>query len=175
METVILLVVGLGAIASALYTVASRHPIYGAISLIAHNVCLGGLYIWMGSEVLGILQILIYGGAIVVLFLYACMYVGPEATTETMANESKVKIFFAAIAALSVFVIASVCITLTSPAAPKDTTSVVRSYHDLSLALFRDFLVPFEVVSILLLVAIIGAIYLSRAIRKRPASDGGEA
>lgn len=165
MSEVLVFIVGLGAVASALYTTLSRHPIYGAISLVAHIVFVALVYLSLGSPVLAVLQVLIYAGAVIVLFVYACMYVGPETGGEPLGRESRSKIIGAAVAALLVFFTAATALFLTHG---KETGTVGEvDYVAMTKTLFSpEYIVPFEAVSVLLLVAIIGAIYLSRSTSK---------
>lgn len=158
----LIFLVGLLAIATAFYTVVARHPIYGAISLVGHVLTIGLIYLSLGSTILAVLQVLIYAGAIVVLFVYAVMYVDPD-VEQIFKPEGKGKIIGAAVAGLLFFAVTAFCLKAAEgDMAGPGAAEHALPYELLSMALFQKYLVPFEAVSILLLVAIIGAVYLAR-------------
>ena len=149
------------AIASAAMVVLQRRAIYSALSLI---VCLGSiavLFFQLGAPFIGAVQIIVYAGAIMVLFLFVVMLLDPESevfSRNRMRGLTFVGIPMAVLFALVVSRALAEYGTPTSPVytgAMQQTTLVARE-------LFQVYLLPFEVTSVLILVAVIGAIVLTK-------------
>ncbi len=159
------------AVLSALGAVASRTPIRAALSLLAHILSLAGLYLALHAHLLAAMQLIVYAGAVVVLFVFVIMLIGPT-------QEPKTPMASGAIAStLSIFVMAAVAISLASAVGgvAADTPPVVEGCADQQAECsqfggvravagvpYQDDAVPFELISILLLVAILGAIAVAR-------------
>jgi NADH-quinone oxidoreductase subunit J len=145
----------------AVSLIFQKHPIHSALSLIVVMVSLAGLYLLLGAEFVAAVQIIVYGGAIMVLFVFVIMLLNAGAEEHT--NISKI----AGIAgvpltvALAGFIAAAIARsneTVQSTA----QTGVVASTRGISNMLFKDFVYPFELTSFLILVAILGAIVLAQ-------------
>jgi NADH-quinone oxidoreductase subunit J len=149
------------AIAFAVNLLLQRHPIYSALSLIGVMASLASLYLMLGAEFIAAVQVIVYAGAIMVLFVFVIMLL--NAGEEERTNRSRlVRRAGAPLAVMLLGLIASVIYRQF----PED--AVVRfgdfpgQTSSIGLHLFLDYLLPFEVVSILILVAIIGAVVLAR-------------
>jgi NADH-quinone oxidoreductase subunit J len=158
------------ALLSAFGTVSSRTPIRAALSLLAHILSLAALYISLYAHLLAALQLIVYAGAVVVLFVFVIMLIGPmqepRASTTTGLTAR----------VLSICVMSGVAISLASgvgsvmPAVPEivgcadgsPECSQFGGVRGVANVLYRDAAVPFELISILLLVAILGAIAVAR-------------
>ena len=148
------------AIAGALGTIVSRRPLRAAMALLLNIIAISGLYLTLHARVLASIQLLVYAGAIVVLFVFVIMLIGPAADITTTPRGRMGRIF-------SVIVMSgltmSLAFTFLSYIAPK--VAVPENYGTIevvSQALYRDGLVPFELVSTTLLVAIVGALAIAR-------------
>jgi len=144
----------------ALSLIFQKHPIHSALSLIVVMVSLAGLYLLMGAEFVAAVQIIVYSGAIMVLFIFVIMLL--NAGVEERTNFSKL----AGIAgipltvALAGFLSAAIARSgETGQAAAQ--TGAVASTRSISTMLFKEFVYPFELTSFLILVAILGAIVLA--------------
>ena len=149
------------AIVGALITVAARRPLRAAMGLLVHIVSLAGMFLTLNAHLLAALQLLVYAGAIVVLFVFVIMLIGPE--TETGSIEGRL-VSRSTAAALTLAVFLVVAGSVGSFAAPWVSVEAgFGTVEGLGLAIYRDALVPFELISITLLVAIIGAIAIARS------------
>ena len=146
------------ALLSALLVVTLRDIIRCGLALIVCFAALAGLYVLLGAPLLAAAQVLVYIGAIAVLILFAVML--------TQAKAAPVRLVFqtqAIPAAIAAIVFAAL---LGLAAAATDWgevgTRIVTGTDALAALIFSDYLLPFEVVSVLLLVAVIGGVYLAR-------------
>jgi NADH-quinone oxidoreductase subunit J len=166
METLIFLIFAALAVASSLVVVIHRSPVYATMSLVVTLFSVAVLFVLLGAPFLGALQILIYAGAIVVLFLFVIMLlnVQQEEGAHARRGPQLVMAILGAIVFLGMFWLAYRQTTL--PATQPLTQELV-SLKGLASVLFTDYLLPFEIVGLLLLVAVIGATVAAR----RPGSD----
>jgi NADH-quinone oxidoreductase subunit J len=162
-DLILFLVLALVAIATALGMLTSRNAIYSALFLVLNFVTVAVFYILLGAPFIAMAQITVYAGAIMVLFLFVIMLLGAE----SLAGEFNLrKLWFASALALILAVEAAyLLITKARPTgdvlAPGDTANTVDNLRQLGMSLFNGYLLPFEVTSILLLVAMVGAIILT--------------
>ena len=158
---VIFFVLAALAVAGALSLILQKHPIHSALSLIVVMVSLAGLYLLMGAEFVAAVQIIVYGGAIMVLFVFVIMLL--NAGVEEHTNFSKL----AGIAgiplavALTGFIAAAIARSGDAVQSVSQTGDVA-STKSLSTMLFREFVYPFELTSFLILIAILGAVVLAQ-------------
>jgi NADH-quinone oxidoreductase subunit J len=144
----------------ALSLILQRHPIHSALSLIVVMVALAGLYLLMGAEFVAAVQIIVYGGAIMVLFVFVIMLLNAGAEEHTnfsrMAGIAGVPLAVA----LTGFLAAAVARSedAVEAATQTGTTALTKTVANL---LFQNFVYPFELTSFLILVAILGAIVLA--------------
>lgn len=153
---------------SAVLMVTSRHLVHSVVYMVISFVAIGALFILLQAEFVAAVQILVYAGGIVVLFLFVIMLVN---VSETYQVEFLHRQWLPA-AVLSMILAAQIGLLLWSNAGaitadPAAAGSVLRAVDSgntetIGMTLYTQYLLPFEVVSVLLLVAMIGAIYLSR-------------
>jgi NADH-quinone oxidoreductase subunit J len=149
-------------IIGAVSLILQKHPIHSALSLIVVMVALAGLYLLMGAEFVAAVQIIVYGGAIMVLFVFVIMLL--NAGLEEHTSESKLAGFPGILLALALmgFVAATVARSTTSASAVGGTVpGALSSTKQLSTLIFTNFVYPFELTSFLILIAILGAIVLA--------------
>ena len=166
METVIFLIFAALALGSAIVVVAHKSPVYSTMSLVLTLVSVAVLFVLLGAPFLGALQILIYAGAIVVLFLFVIMLLNLQKEETAQAGRG-LQVWAALLGAV---VFAGMLVLLfwrrAAPATGALTEELV-SLKALARVMFTDFLLPFEIVGLLLLVAVIGA-----TVAARKSSDG---
>ncbi len=149
----------------ALSLIFQKHPIHSALSLIVVMVALAGLYLLMGAEFVAAVQIIVYGGAIMVLFVFVIMLL--NAGLEEHTSISKMAGFPGILLALALtgFVAATVARSAgLFVQVAGDTGKIpgtLSSTRELSSMIFKNFAYPFELTSILILIAILGAIVLA--------------
>jgi len=149
------------AMAGALMTISSRRPLRAAIGLLVHIVSLAGMFLTLNAHLLAALQLLVYAGAIVVLFVFVIMLIGPAAEVGPIQGRVASRTLGIALTIAVVLAISTSVAYFDAPwvAVPDDFGTV----EGLGMAIYRQALVPFEVISITLLVAIIGAITIARS------------
>jgi len=148
------------AVFGAVALILQSHPIHSALSLILVMLSLAGLYLLMGAEFVAAVQIIVYGGAVMVLFVFVIMLL--NAGEEERTNFSKLASFAGVPLALALAGVIAVAIARGSGHLASATSGELTSTKELSKLLFSEFVYPFELTSFLILVAIIGAIVLAQ-------------
>lgn len=182
-------VIGTIAVASSILVVAMRNPVHSALFLLLTFICVAVIFFLVHAEFVGAVQILVYAGGIMVLFLFVVMLIN----VRTLPEEAMISPFWkgAIGVSLALFVFFTAVVRPGSFAAPVDnpkalqstevtrmrkvttksgkkvrklTTKVVAAGNSeaIGMMLYREYLVPFEVASIFLLVAMIGAIIIGK-------------
>ena len=145
----------------AVSLILQRHPIHSALSLIVVMVALAGLYLLMGAEFVAAVQIIVYGGAIMVLFVFVIMLL--NAGVEERTNLSKLAGFAGIPLAVALTGFLAAAVARSADASQgQSIMGAVAPTKPLSMLLFQDFVYPFELTSFLILVAILGAIVLAQ-------------
>lgn len=164
-ELVVFLVLALVAVATALGMLFSRNAVYSALFLVLNFVTVAVFYLLLGAPFIAMAQITVYAGAIMVLFLFVIMLLGAENLHPgaVLPWQRPLAIFLAvmlAVEATYIVLTRSQLNVSTNP--PEATVNTVENLREMAVQLFNQYLLPFEVTSILLLVAMVGAIVLSR-------------
>ncbi len=147
------------AVAGGLGVVLMRNAVYAALFLILTLLSVAGVYILLASEFLALVQVLIYGGAVTVLLLFALMLTRAGDVPEpTVGAQWPV----AAVASSLVAGLLIAAVATTNWPGDADGTITRVIFDELGSALFRRWAVPFEIASLVLLVALVGAIVLAR-------------
>jgi NADH-quinone oxidoreductase subunit J len=147
--------------AGAINLLLQTHPINSALSLVVVMTSLAVLYLLLGAEFLAIAQIIVYAGAIMVLFTFVVMLLNAGREERTLGSRAGKIIGFPSVVAF-LGVIATVILKAQNLGSAS-LSDPITSTEDLSKVLFSDLLLPFEVTSILILIAILGAVALARA------------
>lgn len=162
-DLLLFLVLALVAVASALGMLFSRNAIYAALFLILNFATVAIFYLLLSAPFIALAQVTVYAGAIMVLFLFVVMLLGAEQTGRTKAS------WWVQPSALSmgvILLVETVYLGLSQRGTLPEPAAVAPAFgdpHTVGEILFTQYLLPFEVTSILLLVAMIGAIVLSRS------------
>jgi NADH-quinone oxidoreductase subunit J len=165
MQLALFVIFGLLAIAGALNLLFQRHPINSALSLVVVMMSLAVLYWSLGAEFLAAAQIIVYSGAVMVLFVFVIMLLNAgeeERTTGSRAAYLAGIPGAAAIFCILSFVFLSERNAFGSANIGGSLTRGVDNIAEISRLLFTKLLLPFEVTSVLILVAILGAVVLAR-------------
>ena len=148
-------------VVGAVSLILQRHPIHSALSLIVVMVSLAGLYLLMGAEFIAAVQIIVYGGAIMVLFVFVIMLL--NAGEEERTDFSKIAKFGGLPLALALTGLLAATMLRHGAAVPNPATpGQLAPTGELSSLLFTTFVYPFELTSFLILVAIMGALVLAQ-------------
>jgi NADH-quinone oxidoreductase subunit J len=162
LDSVFFFVVAACAIASALMVILQRNPVMCAISLIGNFFCLALLYLLLKAQVLAVLQIVVYTGAIMVLVIFVIMLLnlGDE---KKLTEKFEVKKIAAVVLATG-FLLEMLYLFATGGAEIPQSSRAqeIGTIEAMGSAMFSRFLLPFEVTSLLLLAAIVVAVVLAK-------------
>ena len=165
LDLALFLLLALVAIASALGMLLSRNAVYSALYLVLNFITVAVFYLLLGAPFIAMAQVTVYAGAIMVLFLFVIMLLGAESLPKSnvMPWQRPLAIFLSVMLGVEA---GYLLLTKARPAGtvlpPADAVNATENLQQLGLSLFSDYLLPFEVVSILLLVAMVGAIVLTK-------------
>ena len=157
-EIIFFIVAGLLIVSSGL-VVFQRNVVHSAVALVAALFLIAVLFLSLNAPMVGVLQILVYAGAIMVLFLFVIMLLNP------VGLEQRRNLWWVAgsiSGLLLIAMLAPVLFNLESAQDPMVATELFGGPEELARSLFTDFVLPFEIASVLLLVAIIGAVVLAK-------------
>ncbi len=152
------------AVGCAVAMVAQRNPLYSAISLIGVFISLAALYVMLAAPFIAAVQVIVYAGAIMVLVVFVIMLLNVE---EEARRRLRLRILIPSAIVLAAVLIAQAAFVIyfvetTQPAPQDPSTSDVGLTASIGKGLFTTYLLPFEITSILLLMAIVGAMTLAR-------------
>jgi len=165
MQLALFIIFGLLAVAGALNLLLQRHPINSALSLVVVMMSLAVLYWSLGAEFLAAAQVIVYSGAVMVLFVFVIMLLNAGEEEQTKGSRAAYIVGFpgaAAIFCLLSFVFLSERAAFGNVSIGGYLDDAVKNIDEISSVLFTKLLLPFEVTSILILVAILGAVVLAR-------------
>lgn len=148
------------AILSALNVVFAKSPVHSVLSLIITFFAIAGHYLLLSAQFLAAVHIIVYAGAIMVLFLHVIMMLNLNKETEPQKKPAMKFIAVIAAGLLLLTIVAALKGAEVSGIASTDST--IGSVENLGKILFNEFLLPFEISSILFLSAMVGAVYLSK-------------
>lgn len=173
--TLIFAYLALACVVFAVLVIMLRNPVHCALALVGVVFHLAGIFVLLRAEFLAAAHIIIYAGAIIVLFLFTMMLlnVGAAERIRQFHMQAPLAIVIGAILFLEFIVLTGATITVGAqgPHSPAWVAEQGGNVQALGQVLFRDYLLPFEVASVLLTAAVVGAIVLARQKPKRPRSS----
>ncbi len=165
MESLLFYLLGGIAVIAAISVVVVRRVFYSALALIVCLSAFAGIYLLLDAPFIAAVQIIVYAGAIMVLFLFVIMLLDPFSAA-VYSDKRKFLIFFGVVLGISVLLILSPLLASYDPSrAPRELMQApggTGSVAHFAATLFGDYLLPFEVTSVLILVAIIGTVVLAK-------------
>ncbi|HET9591007.1 MAG TPA: NADH-quinone oxidoreductase subunit J [Anaerolineales bacterium] len=165
LDLILFLILALVATATALGMLLSRNAVYSALFLVLNFVTVAVFYLMLAAPFIAMAQITVYAGAIMVLFLFVIMLLGAEnlPEAEVLPWQKPLAVVLAVIlAAEATFLLLSRARPEGQILQPDESANLMESIRALGGELFNQYLLPFEVTSVLLLVAMVGAIVLIR-------------
>jgi NADH-quinone oxidoreductase subunit J len=162
---ILFIILAVAAVASAAGLLLSRNTVYAALYLVLNFACVAVFYLILGAPLIALAQVTVYAGAIMVLFLFVIMLLGAEKLPKgiVMPWQRPLALVLAAVmlgeAGFLLFKRLQLSVHIANPEASLNTTEAVQS---LGMALFQQYLLPFEVTSVLLLAAMVGVIVLTK-------------
>ena len=172
MSAVIFFIAALGAIAGAIGVIALRNPFYSVLALVGHLISLAALFLLLRAEFVAAAQVIVYAGAVMVLYVFVVSYIGKDATPlgQNPSRAATLGAFAcgtALVVELLIAVLGSGLQAVDSAGAPY--VAGFGTPKAIGTLLLTKFLAPFEIASYLLLVAAVGAVTLARHRARRSA------
>jgi NADH-quinone oxidoreductase subunit J len=165
-ERALFIIFAVIAIASALNILLQRSPIYSALSLIGTLLSLSALYLTVRAQFIAAIQIVVYAGAIMVLFLFVIMLLNVPKDQPQIEKQKGLRYlaipFAGALIAETFYVLRLVPARALPVVAPAMADQAVGTTWSIGVGLFTSYLLPFEVTSVLILMAVVGAMVLAR-------------
>ena len=161
-------------LASALGVISFRNPFFSALALIANLASLAVLYLLLGGEFVAAAQILVYGGAVMVMFLFVIAYLGEKTGEAPWAGGPSWQLVATVLAAAAILVEVIVAVGLSTGGELSQSAPITRSFgspESIGRLFLTNQLIAFEVTSIVLLIAAVGGVVLgshARAIEMAP-------
>jgi len=169
-DYIVFWVLAASVIGGAIFTMTRRNPVTAVMSLVGTFFALAATYASLSAHFLAIIQILVYAGAIMVLFIFVVMILNREEVAPVALRGLGLRSLGVAAGVYLVIIFARIVRVGVSSdlPVPSETFGTVASIGDI---LFRDFLYPFEAISLLLLVAVVGGVVVSRSHKKEVAAE----
>ena len=151
----------------AVLVISTRNTVHSVLYLVVNFLLVAMLYVMLGAEFLAAIQVLVYAGGIVVLYLFVVMLVNLKRPPETHQDPRRqtrlgLALAGAVLAELVAIIVYSSTGESVPAAAPAEAGMVEGNVEQIGMLLYTNYLIPFEVASVLLLVAMIGAIVLAK-------------
>lgn len=160
-------------LASAMWCVTAKKPVYSVVALLLHFTALAAMYLSLNAEFLAVIQLIVYSGAILILFLFVIALLSSGVAPFSVGPDRIPRIVYPAVLFIAVALGGVVWmlahVTVATPASasggstlgPAGTANVFGSVGDFGTALFTTYLLPFEITALVLMVAVIGVILLT--------------
>jgi len=165
-ETGFFILLAVLSVITAILVIVQRNPVASAIFLIINFFCLAGIYLMLNAQFIAVIQILVYAGAIMVLFLFVIMLLNLEKEKRLVAKHKLSKFLGVVLGIVLLGLIGmifnSALLEGSKGNYPPEKVAALGNTEVIGRLLFTEFLLPFEITSVLLLVAIIGAIVLAK-------------
>ena len=165
MSEVFFFLAAIGAIAGAVGTVSLRNPFFAVLALVCHLLALAALFLLLRAEFVAAAQVVVYAGAVMVLYVFVVAYVGGSGEPLTASTGASLR-FASILFALALFVELTIALVGTSLAALDSDGAAYKvgfgTPAEVGELFLTRFLVAFELASLLLLIAAVGAVILAR-------------
>ncbi len=166
-------ILGIIMIGSAMWCIANIKPVYSVVALLLNFAALAAMYLTLNAEFLAVIQMIVYSGAILILFLFVIALLSSGVRPFSVGPNRLPKIGIPAVVVLLIalgfltYAVGSKAFTMpagtiaSSPIGPVGSANVFGSVSDFGKALFTTYLLPFEITALVLMVAVIGVILLA--------------
>ncbi|MFN2463879.1 MAG: NADH-quinone oxidoreductase subunit J [Candidatus Dormibacteria bacterium] len=149
------------AVSSGLGVVMNRRPLYAALSLVVNMLALAVIFLLLSAQFLAAAQVIVYAGAVMVLFTFVIALLNPGADETLVADRRQVGLTVALAAAFTMVAIVGF-LGVSEVFGTSSDTAAMGSIQSVGRALYTGFAYPLEATSLILVVAAVGAVYLSR-------------
>lgn len=161
MQTVLFFIFAIIAVAAAVNMLLQKHPIHSALSLIVVMGMLSIFYVMLYAEFLAVAQVIVYAGAIMVLFVFVIMLLNPQ-EEDHKTHYNRLLLYGGVPLGLCLLGEIAVIFRRAQLGTSSGSSSLVGSTEAVGRLLFTDYLLPFEFISVLILIAILGAVVLTK-------------
>ena len=161
-QEVVFYLLALLTVGSAICVVAMRHPIHSAFALIAALFFLAGIFVLLDAHFVAIIQVMVYAGAVMVLFIFVIMLLNLAPEELGPAKVTASKLLGVVLLAFAGYAVIRAYLETAAPAAVSTAKAIEGTVEEVGKLLFTKYLFPFEIVSVLLLAAILGAVVLAK-------------
>ncbi|MFI5174928.1 MAG: NADH-quinone oxidoreductase subunit J [Terriglobia bacterium] len=161
MQTIVFFIFAFIAVAAAINMLVQKHPIHSAMSLIVVMAMLSIFYVMLYAEFLAVVQVIVYAGAIMVLFVFVIMLLNPR-EEEHRTRQNRFLLGVGVPLGLCLLTEMAVLFKRGLPGGGGSGTQLVGTTEAVGRVLFTDYLLPFEFISVLILIAILGAVVLTK-------------
>jgi NADH-quinone oxidoreductase subunit J len=160
-EVVMFWVFAVPLVVTALGVVVARNPVYAAMNLVAAFFFLAGIYVLLTAHLIAFMQVLVYAGAVMVLFLFVIMLlaIGDE---QLVRERKKAMQYLGVLGAIALAAVLASAVARVGDGAARAVDGTFGTVKAVGAVLFTEFLLPFEATSLLLLVAIVGAVVVAK-------------
>jgi len=166
-HTLFFLYFAFSTIASSVLTVSLRNPVYCTLALLSTLLHVAGLFVLLQAEFIAATQVIVYAGAVLVLYLFVLMLLNLKTPESVLQKQSLVAIFFGGVVLLEILIALFKSPFMEKAVKVLEAAPGIGNTEAVGLAIFSEYLLPFEVVGVILLGAAIGALVLAK---KVPAS-----
>ncbi len=170
MDWAVFVVAGLATLAGALGVILSRNPVHAALMLVMTLFGVAVLFVAQAAHFLAAVQVIVYAGAIVVLFLFVIMLLGVDRSedlgTEPLRGQRVAAALAGALALVEVLLLARTHWVTGAPSVAGTASGEGSNVEKLARSLFTRYLLAFEITSVLLVIAVVGAVVLARRTRE---------
>ncbi len=152
-------------LAFAVLVITAKNTVHSILFLVANFLFVAGLYVLLGAQFLAVIQVVVYAGGIVVLYLFVVMLVNlkrPPEAHQDRRRRGRLGLVLAAVVLAEIVLIALYKVAVPASLVPAGPPMSAHNVEQVGWLLYTDYLVPFEVASMLLLVAMIGAMVLAK-------------
>ena len=165
MEKVLFLIFAVVAVLSALNILLQRNPLYSALSLIGTLACVSALFVMLNAQFIAAIQIVVYAGAIMVLFVFVIMLLNEPKDVPHIDKQRGLRFLaipFAGLLLAETVYVVSRLPEITPKVAAENPEQAFGTTWSIGTALYTTYLLPFEITSVLILMAVVGAMVLAR-------------
>ena len=161
-ERILFFVFAVPLVATALGVLLSRNPVYAAMNLVAAFFFMAGIYVLLTAHLIAFMQVLVYAGAVMVLFLFVIMLLSLGDEHLVPGPSKRAMQWVGVVGALALAGVIGVAISRVGDGAIANVDGAFGTVKAVGRLLFTEYLLPFEATSLLLLVAIVGAVVVAK-------------
>ena len=173
LEAIVFYTLAVGIVGLGVLVISARSPVHSVLSLVANFLLVAVLYVTLGAQFVAVIQVLVYAGGIVVLYLFVVMLVSLKQAPEQHKDDRRLGVIGVLLAGVVLLELVAIAVYASArdaaPVVAQASTELPARLQDpqlnteqLGWMLYTEYLIPFEVASMLLLVAMIGAIVLAK-------------